>query len=174
MLPHLLQRAEIPPQKGKAPPLCRNEAGDHNRPLPIICHLICHLLSRLQPRLPWDYRFSGLNSRERDFNAFQDTSRAHLTLENETFKGPHSPQECHYRSSWANITWQRGRFYKINNGRCTLLTAVLCTEWNTATHRRDAADQHSPRQGDRSRNCEAHFLSAKCTVQGGRTFAIEN
>lgn len=60
---------------------------------------------------------------------------AHLTFENETFKGPHLPQKCnHNRSSWANITWQWGRFYKINNQLCTLLTAVMFTDWNTAIH----------------------------------------
>lgn len=43
----------------------------------------------------------------------------HLTFENETFKGPHSPQACHYnRSSWANITWQWGRF--LQNKQPTL------------------------------------------------------
>lgn len=103
--------------------ICRNERNTSPRearpsfvqmrrgpqqPLPVICHLICHLLVRPQPRLHWDYCSSGLNSRERGLNAPQDTSEALiLTSEKETFKGPHSPQECHHnRSSWANITRQ--------------------------------------------------------------------
>lgn len=91
---------------------------------------------------------------------------AHLIFENETFKGPHSPPARHYnRSSWANITWQWGRFYKINNWLRTPLTAVMFTEWNTAIHRQHTAYQHSPRQGDKGRNCEAHSLSAKCTTR---------
>lgn len=32
-----------------------------------------------------------------------------------------------------HMVW--GRFYKINNQCCTLLTAVVFTDWNTAKHR---------------------------------------
>lgn len=173
--PHLLQWAEIPPQERPAPPLCK-WGGRPQQPLPIICHLICHLLFRPQPRLHWDYCSSGLNSRERlkCFSGHQ--LGAHLAFENETFKGPHSPQECyHNRSSWANITWQWDRFYKINKQCCTLLRAVMFRDWNTATHRGDAAYEHGPRHREESaRNCQAHSPSAKSTIQGGKAFPKNN
>ena len=127
----ICQWAEIPPQEKPAPPLCK-WGGRPQQPLPVICHLICHLLVRPQPRLHWDYCSSGLNSRERGLNAPQDAREGLiLTSEKETFKRPHSPQECHHnRSSWANISWQWDRFHKIHNQLCTALTAVTFTDWN--------------------------------------------